>query len=118
MQISTRNHDYLIDTLELRHELHILNDSFTNPNILKVQTNQLSLICVQKNIQQKTLCTISGCEGLVVLLLFAFCGRYLQISSLDDNKSLPKNYYIIFYILSLAVSAFDLFLQARIPLIL
>ncbi|CAH3037744.1 unnamed protein product [Porites lobata] len=36
MQISTRNHDYLIDTLELRHELHILNDSFTNPNILKV----------------------------------------------------------------------------------
>ena len=55
MQISTRNHDYLIDTLELRHELHILNDSFTNPNILKVQTKQLSLICVQNNIQQKTL---------------------------------------------------------------
>jgi len=36
MQISTRDHDYLIDTLELRNELQILNDSFTNPKILKV----------------------------------------------------------------------------------
>lgn len=36
MQISTRDRDYLIDTLELRAELHILNDSFTNPSILKV----------------------------------------------------------------------------------
>ncbi|XP_029212610.2 LOW QUALITY PROTEIN: exosome component 10-like [Acropora millepora] len=36
MQISTRDHDYLIDVLELRTELHILNDSFTNPHILKV----------------------------------------------------------------------------------
>ena len=38
MQISTRNHDYLIDTLELRHHMHILLDPFTNPNIVKVQT--------------------------------------------------------------------------------
>ncbi|KAJ7350170.1 Exosome component 10 [Desmophyllum pertusum] len=36
MQISTRQKDYLIDTLELRNELQILNDSFTNPKILKV----------------------------------------------------------------------------------
>ncbi|KAL9970036.1 hypothetical protein ACROYT_G022346 [Oculina patagonica] len=36
MQISTRDQDYLIDTLELRNELQILNDSFTNPKILKV----------------------------------------------------------------------------------
>ena len=93
MQISTRNHDYLIDTLELRHELHILSDSFTNPNILKVQTKQLSLICVQNNIQQKTLQQV-GVRGLVFLLLldFTFFGWYLQISSLDDNKSLPENY--------------------------
>ena len=41
MQISTRDHDYLIDTLELRHELYILNDSFTNPNVLKVHVQQL-----------------------------------------------------------------------------
>ena len=36
MQISTRNGDYLIDTLELRNELHILNEWFTDPKILKV----------------------------------------------------------------------------------
>ena len=36
MQISTRDHDYLIDTLKLRNDLQILNDSFTNPKILKV----------------------------------------------------------------------------------
>ncbi|XP_031552004.1 exosome component 10-like [Actinia tenebrosa] len=36
MQISTRDHDYLVDTLELRSDLSILNESFTNPKILKV----------------------------------------------------------------------------------
>ena len=36
MQISTRTKDYLVDTLELRDELHILNSSFTNPDIIKV----------------------------------------------------------------------------------
>jgi len=36
MQISTRDADYLIDTLALRDELHILNSSFTDPKIVKV----------------------------------------------------------------------------------
>lgn len=36
MQISTRTEDFLIDTLELRHALHILNSSFANPKIVKV----------------------------------------------------------------------------------
>ncbi|KAH9376512.1 hypothetical protein HPB48_006597 [Haemaphysalis longicornis] len=36
MQISTRSHDYIVDTLALRHELHVLNDVFANPKILKV----------------------------------------------------------------------------------
>ncbi|KAK0176506.1 hypothetical protein PV328_000637 [Microctonus aethiopoides] len=36
MQISTRDTDYLIDTLTLRSELYILNEIFTNPSILKV----------------------------------------------------------------------------------
>ena len=36
MQISTRDTDYLIDTLGLRSELHILNEIFTKPSILKV----------------------------------------------------------------------------------
>ncbi|KAG8434784.1 hypothetical protein GDO86_012942 [Hymenochirus boettgeri] len=36
MQISTRTEDFIIDTLELRNELYILNESFTDPSIVKV----------------------------------------------------------------------------------
>ncbi|XP_012257874.2 exosome component 10 [Athalia rosae] len=36
MQISTRDTDYLIDTLTLRSHLHVLNEIFTKPSILKV----------------------------------------------------------------------------------
>lgn len=36
MQISTREKDYLIDTLTLRDTLHVLNEVFTKPTILKV----------------------------------------------------------------------------------
>ncbi|KAK2840841.1 hypothetical protein Q7C36_012420 [Tachysurus vachellii] len=36
MQISTREEDFIIDTLELRSEMYVLNESFTNPSIVKV----------------------------------------------------------------------------------
>ncbi len=36
MQLSTRTEDFLIDTLELRHHLHVLLPAFTNPQIVKV----------------------------------------------------------------------------------
>ncbi|KAJ1558426.1 exosome nuclease subunit, partial [Nowakowskiella sp. JEL0078] len=36
LQISTRNQDYLIDALELRSNLHILNNVFADPKIVKV----------------------------------------------------------------------------------
>lgn len=36
MQISTKDTDYLIDTLSLRSELHQLNEIFTKPSVLKV----------------------------------------------------------------------------------
>ncbi|XP_057686565.1 exosome component 10 isoform X2 [Corythoichthys intestinalis] len=36
MQISTREEDFIIDTLELRSEMYILNEAFTNPSIVKV----------------------------------------------------------------------------------
>ncbi|XP_074538429.1 exosome complex component 10 [Halichoeres trimaculatus] len=36
MQISTREEDFIIDTLELRSELYILNEVFTDPSIVKV----------------------------------------------------------------------------------
>ncbi|EJS41765.1 rrp6p [Saccharomyces arboricola H-6] len=36
MQVSTRKKDYLVDTIELRENLHILNEVFTDPSIIKV----------------------------------------------------------------------------------
>lgn len=36
MQISTREEDWVIDTLALREELEVLNEVFTNPRIVKV----------------------------------------------------------------------------------
>lgn len=36
MQISTREKDYIVDTLTLREDLHILNEVFTNPDVVKV----------------------------------------------------------------------------------
>lgn len=36
LQISTRTQDFVIDAIKLRSELHRLNKSFTNPNIVKV----------------------------------------------------------------------------------
>lgn len=36
MQISTRTHDYIVDTLALWRHMHILNDPFTDPAIMKV----------------------------------------------------------------------------------
>ncbi|KAM5132574.1 exosome complex component 10 [Mantella aurantiaca] len=36
MQISTRTEDFIIDTLELRSDLYILNESLTDPTIVKV----------------------------------------------------------------------------------
>lgn len=37
MQISTRDGDWIVDTLSLRDELEELNEVFTNPNIVKVR---------------------------------------------------------------------------------
>ncbi|XP_045913415.1 exosome component 10 [Micropterus dolomieu] len=36
MQISTREEDFIIDTLELRNEMYVLNEAFTDPSIVKV----------------------------------------------------------------------------------
>ncbi|CAH00223.1 exosome nuclease subunit RRP6 [Kluyveromyces lactis] len=36
MQISDREHDWIVDTIALREELYILNDIFTDPNVTKV----------------------------------------------------------------------------------
>jgi len=41
MQISTRERDWIIDTLELREELSALNEVFTNPSIIKATSSQV-----------------------------------------------------------------------------
>ena len=43
MQLSTRGKDYIVDTLELRSELHVLNEVFTDPKIVKVSKAKLIL---------------------------------------------------------------------------
>uniref|UniRef100_A0A1Q3F1E6 Exosome complex component 10 homolog n=1 Tax=Culex tarsalis TaxID=7177 RepID=A0A1Q3F1E6_CULTA len=42
MQISTRTKDYIIDTLALREELHVLNEVFTDSKIVKVLHGSIS----------------------------------------------------------------------------
>ena len=37
MQLSTREEDFVVDTLALREELEELNEVFTNPGIVKVR---------------------------------------------------------------------------------
>jgi len=38
MQVSTRDADYIIDTLELRDKMQVLNEIFTDPAVVKVNT--------------------------------------------------------------------------------
>ena len=43
MQISTRDHDWIIDTLKpWREDLQILNEVFANPSVLKVSPESLT----------------------------------------------------------------------------
>nr|CAG8525790.1 2048_t:CDS:10 [Entrophospora candida] len=50
MQISTRDEDFIVDTLALRSELQILNRSFTNPDIVKIfHGSDLDVLWLQKD---------------------------------------------------------------------
>ncbi|KZT31893.1 hypothetical protein SISSUDRAFT_1056155 [Sistotremastrum suecicum HHB10207 ss-3] len=50
MQISTRGHDFVVDTLALRDELEILNGVFTDPTIVKVfHGAESDIIWLQQN---------------------------------------------------------------------
>lgn len=41
MQISTRKVDLIIDTLALRNKLSVLNEIFTDPNVVKVMKTEV-----------------------------------------------------------------------------
>ncbi|CAM0139883.1 exosome nuclease subunit [Umbelopsis sp. WA50703] len=50
MQISTRDEDFIVDTLEVRDKLWMLNTAFTNPNIIKVMHGATSdIIWLQRD---------------------------------------------------------------------
>jgi exosome complex exonuclease RRP6 len=50
IQISTRTEDFVIDALKLRGQLHLLNDPFANPNIVKVLHGaQYDIIWLQRD---------------------------------------------------------------------
>lgn len=55
MQISTREEDFIIDTLELRSEMYILNEAFTDPAIVKVM--KTSFVPLQRA------CKVQGSKG-------------------------------------------------------
>jgi exosome complex exonuclease RRP6 len=48
MQISTRDEDWIVDTLLLRNELEALNKVFTDPDIVKVGQMFLDLVGFEK----------------------------------------------------------------------
>jgi hypothetical protein len=48
MQISTRTEDFIIDTLELRSDMYILNESFTDPSVVKVSRSYLAPVCEER----------------------------------------------------------------------
>lgn len=45
LQISTRDEDFILDALELRDDLHVLNEVFTDPKIVKVLHGAIADIC-------------------------------------------------------------------------
>jgi len=42
MQVSTRNTDYIVDTLQLRDKMSVLNEIFTDPAVVKVNVLQVN----------------------------------------------------------------------------
>jgi len=76
MQISTREKDYIIDTIALRSDLHILNEVFTDPKILKVfHGSNMDIIWLQRDF------------GLYVVNMF---DTYIASKSLELSRGSLK----------------------------
>lgn len=89
MQISTRSHDYLIDTLELRSLLPILNSSFTNPKIFKVMHGSDSdIVWLQRDFSLYIINLFDTGQASRALNLPSFSLAYLLkfYCSVDTNK--------------------------------
>ena len=83
MQISTREEDFVVDTLVLREELEDLNEMFTNPNIVKVRSRLIRVSLVRLSSFQ----VLHGAESDIVWLQQDF---NLYIVNLFDTYHASK----------------------------
>lgn len=96
MQISTRTEDFIIDTLELRSDMSILNETFTDPAIVKVSCHihQNSLVVFVWLLDFGGSCSV--CFILLLLLLY-FClliflvVLHLMVKVRAKKKSDPRH---------------------------
>lgn len=101
MQISSREEDWIVDTLTLREELTDLNEIFTNPNIVKVW---LELLCSKLLIQPFNQ-IFHGAESDIVWLQQDF---NLYIVNLFDTYHASKalGTYFIYFLRTSVKSSF------------
>ena len=105
MQISTREEDFVVDTLALRQELEELNEVFTNPNIVKVCSQSAgSVECNNTDYMQ----VLHGAESDIVWLQQDF---NLYIVNLFDTYHASK----VLGMLSGPVRSLELNPHTRLP---
>eukprot|EP00041_Stephanoeca_diplocostata_P042704 m.11373 g.11373 ORF g.11373 m.11373 type:complete len:773 (+) comp8531_c0_seq2:158-2476(+) len=78
MQLSTRTRDYLVDVLALRAEMHVLNSSFTNADIVKVlHGSDSDILWLQKDLGLYLVNMFDTGQAARVLTLPKFSLAYL-----------------------------------------
>lgn len=79
MQISTREKDWVVDTLRpWRHKLEVLNEVFADPDIIKVDIETPTCRCSFTNWRRSCtarLWTLFGCNGIWVCISSAYLTR-------------------------------------------
>ncbi|KAL0476579.1 exosome complex RNAse RPR6 [Acrasis kona] len=89
MQISTLEQDYLVDTLQLRQHLNILNESFTDPSIIKIMHGaDCDIIWLQRDFGIYVVNMFDTGQAARVLNLPGFSLQYLlrQYCKVDADK--------------------------------
>lgn len=96
LQISTREKDYVVDTLLLRHKLYVLNEVFTHPNIVKVNIHFPKIHFFYR---LKFYAYLGYCRAKVKVLHIV-CSVYQRqfiflITTLWDKGSCDKSLYVV-----------------------
>ncbi len=98
MQISTRNQDWIVDTLKpWRRKLQVLNEVFTDPSILKVRIEILSTPTLELTYITRSFMALSwissGYNVTLVYTLSGFSILSMQPESLGILKPALPLYY-------------------------